>query len=818
MIPALVKELGNTFNKTAGTTLALTTTGATSAGNLIVARVLFDNFTTASKPVVSSITKQAGETANWVFLGAARSTSTSGGSFASGEMWAIQTTVNWSASAYTVTLDSSVTQKAIAFTEFSGVTATQRCTAGTNYSTTTTAASAATTGTTPVTNDLALGFIFGSNVATPQAGDNDTTNGSWSAVAGFGSTGGNVATNNFGIGQYKVLTSGSHQTLNNQAAMTAGNGAIVAILQAISGSPTVTQAAYRFYADGTESGSTALAAQNTATPVTISAGLTPVQLRVLVQSTSAAGLVATDTLALQVELNGSGSWSTIGSGSLHADYYDSAFLAHDEVTTNRLTGGTGAFRAGEVAEFFAPSGFGLPGNYFTEVVYSIGLSPLFANGDVLRFRVLLNGATTGFTYSQTPTINIVMAAPIAVGVSDTTGITDTVSTSITSGNPKLHTLIDTFDTSLDKVGVWSGSSTQTMWESGQAKIPVTTSYYDLSTNHAGGYDFTSSSVYAKITPPVLGNGSRETIMEIIRGGVSNDKLSMFVSGSDIWGRLIVGGTNMGQLKLGTYNATSHAWWKMRESGGTTYFATSPDGTTWSEFWSIANGFDVTNIWLNINSGYWGTESASDAFIDNVNAPAGGVTLIVDVADTVGITDYKLLDRFVSDSISITDNKTTDRFVNDVVGIVDYKTLDRFIVDVAGLVDTFNIAVSAALDIKDNIGITDIVTAPLSKSLDVQDRAGIADTINIVASRVLNFIDSVELIDVFNTAAAGNLVFQDIETLGDSIATSIISTATGRPKVWNGSTWPNKPAKVWTGSAWVEKPVKVWTGSTWKKVT
>ena len=37
---------------------------------------------------------------------------------------------------------------------------------------------------------------------------------------------------------------------------------------------------------------------------------------------------------------------------------------------------------------------------------------------------------------------------------------------------------------------------------------------------------------------------------------------------------------------------------------------------------------------------------------------------------------------------------------------------------------------------------------------------------------------------------------------------------GKPKVWNGSSWAEKPVKVWTGSAWVEKPLKVWTGSSW----
>jgi hypothetical protein len=35
---------------------------------------------------------------------------------------------------------------------------------------------------------------------------------------------------------------------------------------------------------------------------------------------------------------------------------------------------------------------------------------------------------------------------------------------------------------------------------------------------------------------------------------------------------------------------------------------------------------------------------------------------------------------------------------------------------------------------------------------------------------------------------------------------IAPARTGRPKVWNGSSWVSKPAKVWNGSAWVEKPM------------
>jgi PKD repeat protein len=224
--------------KASGTTIGATVSQTVLAGNTLVCFVLFDNAATASKPVVSSITKAAGETNNWVSLGRSLSTSTSLGAFASGEIMAIRTSVNWPAADYTVTLDTTTVMKATAIHEFAGVLTTLRSTTGTAYSTTTTAASATTTGTAPVIGDLAIGFAFASNYASGLVGDNDTTGGFW-AGSGFGSTGGSLNTNNFAIKQYKVLTTASHQTYNNNGTLTAGNGSIVAILQANPVSPPV---------------------------------------------------------------------------------------------------------------------------------------------------------------------------------------------------------------------------------------------------------------------------------------------------------------------------------------------------------------------------------------------------------------------------------------------------------------------------------------------------------------------------------------------------------------------------------------------------
>lgn len=83
--------------------------------------------------------------------------------------------------------------------------------------------------------------------------------------------------------------------------------------------PAITQAAYRFYADGTESGSTALAAQDTAPTVNVNTNPN-LQLRVRLQETAGGSPPATDDWQLQYELNASGTWIAATSEVLLTDY------------------------------------------------------------------------------------------------------------------------------------------------------------------------------------------------------------------------------------------------------------------------------------------------------------------------------------------------------------------------------------------------------------------------------------------------------------------------------------------------------------------
>lgn len=178
----------------------------------------------------------------------------------------------------------------------------------------------------------------------------------------------------------------------------------------------LTQAAYRWYEDGTEAGGVALAAQSTAPTVNVFSGNVDLVLRVLLNETGAGSIsgAATDDYQLQYSKNG-GAFTNVTTSSSNAVAWASGNLTDGGATTQRLTGGGGSFVAGEVSEDGLVDDRQLTANNNTEHVYTVRfVSADLANGDVMTFRVLLNGATTNVTYTVTPTLNVVKVAPVSI--------------------------------------------------------------------------------------------------------------------------------------------------------------------------------------------------------------------------------------------------------------------------------------------------------------------------------------------------------------------------------------------------------------------
>ncbi|MBA2706145.1 MAG: exo-alpha-sialidase [Blastocatellia bacterium] len=101
--------------------------------------------------------------------------------------------------------------------------------------------------------------------------------------------------------------------------------------------PSPSQNTYRLYEDGTETASTAIAAQDTNITRNVTAN-SNLQLRDRLQQTTGAAGASTDDYQLQYSKNG-GAWTNVTTSSTSVKGFDSASLTDGGATTNRLGAG-----------------------------------------------------------------------------------------------------------------------------------------------------------------------------------------------------------------------------------------------------------------------------------------------------------------------------------------------------------------------------------------------------------------------------------------------------------------------------------------------
>lgn len=160
-----------------------------------------------------------------------------------------------------------------------------------------------------------------------------------------------------------------------------------------------TQDHYRFYETGTESGSTAIAAEDT--DITRQTGVgNAFQLRLLVQENN--GTTDNWTLKLKVSKN-AGAYNDVTAASSNVRAIGSALLTDDEVTTGRLVGGAGPFTAGRVDDVDGAltTSVGIKSEH-TEVLFNIYIVDAdVADLDTLDFRAYATDDTALDGYNAT---------------------------------------------------------------------------------------------------------------------------------------------------------------------------------------------------------------------------------------------------------------------------------------------------------------------------------------------------------------------------------------------------------------------------------
>lgn len=186
-------------------------------------------------------------------------------------------------------------------------------------------------------------------------------------------------------------------------------------------------------------------------------------------------------------------------------------------------------------------------------------------------------------------------------------------------NPKLSTIADLFGGSALNTTLWndtSGAPDVTL-DTSLDRVQILCQSYYPSLAADGPYDATDSSLFARVSPAPIGAGTTQTIMRIAVD--SSNRVTYYCDGGGILtARVTNAGVNT-DVVIGTYDAYSHAWWRLREAGGTIFFDTAPDGWTWTQRASIAHAWDATAVQVVFLCGYYGTETSGMAgYVDHVN--------------------------------------------------------------------------------------------------------------------------------------------------------------------------------------------------------
>jgi hypothetical protein len=154
-----------------------------------------------------------------------------------------------------------------------------------------------------------------------------------------------------------------------------------------------------------------------------------------------------------------------------------------------------------------------------------------------------------------------------------------------------------------------------------------TGYY-TSVNSQSSYDLTSSAVFIKVVAGESGTGDGDTGIAVLASNFS-DGYNYDITGGNLQVEKTVSDSPT-TLHTVAYNATSMAWLKISESGGTITFSTAPDGLTWTSqyttttetegSWHAATSY--VQLFYGSNSG--GSKPTGTAQFSALNvAPGGG---------------------------------------------------------------------------------------------------------------------------------------------------------------------------------------------------
>ena len=146
---------------------------------------------------------------------------------------------------------------------------------------------------------------------------------------------------------------------------------------------------------------------------------------------------------------------------------------------------------------------------------------------------------------------------------------------------------------------------------------TTSGYFNLDSNDY--YDARSSFVQAKLLDAgAQGQTSFEAYpVSITQDG--NNQVSWMISGNTVFARKKVAGVSTTVGSSFAYIAATHKYFRIRESGGTTFWDYSTDGLAWTNQTSVANPITMTAVKVGPIVGTWQNEGSTGTMkLDDFN--------------------------------------------------------------------------------------------------------------------------------------------------------------------------------------------------------
>lgn len=246
--------------------------------------------------------------------------------------------------------------------------------------------------------------------------------------------------------------------------------------------------------------------------------------------------------------------------------------------------------------------------------------------NVANRSIAMQSKVVGSTGTQTGSLTIASARASLGGIvtfydqatttTTTTTSTTTTTTTTLAPKPKMETLVDLFNQTSLNTGLWGqftgGGATMGYSSAGAECIypASSTSATDGEVDSILAYDLTASYAYLQVLaiPSALTNADALMTLKDLS---TSDQLRWVVEAGTLYAQYYNGTFNT--VFSATFDPVAHAWWRIRESSGTIFWDTAPDGLTWTNQGSLATPFAVTALTAEVGGVCYENETSPGVF-------------------------------------------------------------------------------------------------------------------------------------------------------------------------------------------------------------